>query len=55
MRLVHLMTLVFAMLLLAMIPACVQFARLAGVHPSASVATVSALALVALLAARRIC
>jgi hypothetical protein len=53
MRLVHLMTFVCAMLLLAMIPACVQFARLAGVHPAASLATVGALAAIALLTTKR--
>jgi hypothetical protein len=53
MRLIHMMTFVCAMLLLAMIPACVQFARLAGVHPSASLATLGAVAVVAVLATKR--
>lgn len=54
MRLVHLMTFVCAMLLLAMIPACVQFARLAGVHPTASLMTVAAVAAIALLVSKRL-
>lgn len=53
MRLIHLMSFVCAMLLLATIPACMQFARLSGMHPAASLATVGAVVLVALAAARR--
>jgi hypothetical protein len=53
MRLFHLMTFVSVMLLLAMVPACLQFARLAGAHPSASLTTVGAVAVVAWLTARR--
>jgi hypothetical protein len=54
MRLVHLMSFVCAMLLLATIPACLQFARLSGMHPAASLATVGAILLVALAAMKRI-
>jgi hypothetical protein len=53
MRLIHVMTFICALLLLAMIPACVQFARLTGVQPSASLATIGAVAMLALMLARR--
>jgi hypothetical protein len=54
MRLIHVMSFVCAMLLLAMIPACIQFGRLSGVQPAASLATVGALAALAFLTARRL-
>ena len=54
MRLVHLMSFVCAMLLLATIPACMQFARLSGMHPAASLATVGAILVVALAAMKRV-
>ena len=47
------MTFVLAILLLAMIPAYLQFARLSGLHFSASFATVGALAVMAFVAVRR--
>jgi hypothetical protein len=47
------MTFVCAMLLLAMIPACLQFGRLAGLQPSASLATAGAVGVLALAAVRR--
>jgi len=54
MRLVHLMSFVCAMLLLATIPACMQFARLAGMRPAASLATVGAIIGIAFVAAKRL-
>ncbi len=53
MRLVHLMTFVSALLLLASIPACLQFGRLAGVPPHVSVTTAGAICFLAFVAARR--
>jgi len=47
------MTFVVAILLLAMIPACLQFARLSGAQTSMSLATVGALCVMALAAVRR--
>ena len=43
MRIVGLMTFVCLLLLMAMIPACLQFARLCGVNPPAATATLIAL------------
>jgi hypothetical protein len=53
MRLMHLMILVCAMLLLALIPACLQYGRLVGVQPMVSLTTVSVVALLAFAAVRR--
>jgi hypothetical protein len=53
MRLTNLMTFVCALLLLASIPACLQFARLCGLHPAASMATAAGVAMIALIALRR--
>jgi hypothetical protein len=52
-RIINLMTFVVAILLLAMIPAYLQFARLNGLHFSASLTTVGGLAVMALAAVRR--
>lgn len=53
MRIVNLMAFVCAMLLLAMMPACLQFGRLAGADPSVSLATVAAVGCLVVLAVRR--
>jgi hypothetical protein len=52
MRLINLMTFVCALLVLAMIPAFLQFGRAAGAGTSASFATVAALGMLAVLAVR---
>jgi hypothetical protein len=52
-RLVCFMTFVTALLLLAMVPAVLQFARLNGLHPSSALATVGAACVFAVWAARR--
>ncbi len=53
MRIVNLMTLVFAMLLLAIIPTMLQFGRMAGANQSASLATVTAVGCLVVLARRQ--
>ncbi len=53
MRIVNLMSLVCAMLLLALMPAFLQFGRTAGATPSMSLAAVAALGCIVVLVARR--
>jgi hypothetical protein len=53
MRIIHLMTFVFAMLLLAMLPACLNFNRTAGLNPVTSFATAGAVCVFAFAVARR--
>jgi hypothetical protein len=53
MRLINLMTIVCALLLLALIPAFLQFGRAVGVNASASLATVAAVGFLAVLAFRQ--
>jgi hypothetical protein len=53
MRLVQLMTFVCALLLLASVPACLQFSRLAGLPHLVSVTTAGAICFLAFVAARR--
>jgi hypothetical protein len=53
MRLVRFMTFVTALLLLAMVPAVLQFARMNGLHPSSALATMGAVCFLAVLAAPR--
>ena len=52
-RIINLMTFVVAILLLAMIPAYLQFVRLSGVHFSTSFAAISVLCVIAAAAVRR--
>ena len=52
-RIINFMTFVVAILLLAMIPAYLQFVRLSGLHFSTSLATISVLCVVAAAAVRR--
>ena len=53
MRLIHLMTFVCALLLLASVPACLQFGRIAGLPQSVSMTTAGAICFLAFMAARR--
>ena len=53
MRLIHVMTFVCALLLLASVPAVLQFGRLAGLPASVSFTTAGAVCFLAFLAARR--
>lgn len=53
MRIVGLLTFVCLLLLMAMIPACLQFARMCGVNPPAGTAMVVAAVLLSGMAMRR--
>ena len=53
MRIIGLMTFVCLLLLMAMIPACLQFARMCGVNPPSAMATLIAVVLLGGLLTRR--
>lgn len=53
MRLIRLMTFVTALLMLALVPAVMQFARMHGLQPSSAFATVGAVCAMAALATWR--
>jgi hypothetical protein len=53
-RLINLMTIVFAMLLLAIIPALLQFGRMAGAPPSTTLATLGAIGFLVVMFIRRV-
>ena len=53
MRLIHAMTFVCLLLLLAAIPACLEFTRLLGFHPSTAAGAAAALVIIAGMFTRR--